>query len=1049
MSVSIHTSVQFAVFAVFSLVLSPTVRATEPPISFNRDIRPILSDRCFQCHGPDEKQRQAELRLDTPDGLTAQRESGVVIAPGKPGESQLWRRITAADPAERMPPVDSGKKLSQREIATLRSWLAQGAKWEKHWSFLPVERPPLPTIRNPQSAIRNALDSYILARLEEEDPSPSAETDRHTILRRVALDLTGLPPSPEELAAFIADESPDAYERAVDRLLASPRYGERMAAPWLDAARYADTHGYQSDGERVMWRWRDWVIESLNANIPFDQFTIEQLAGDLLPNPTLDQSIATGFNRNHRGNSEGGIIPEEYAVEYVVDRVETTSTVWLGLTLGCARCHDHKFDPFTQRDFYSLYAFFNSIPENGRALKYGNSPPLVQTPTRLQAQRLAELRQHAHAADRALRDLEPQMATAQADWERAQDAGRPLDWQPEADLVAHFALDSESNKETQGQALEVAGGACQFSEGVVGLSAEFDGQVAMSAGDRADFGFYDKISLAAWVWIPEGGGGTIVSRMADSPQGDGWQLAIVNGKLQFNLAKRWLDDALRVESAAAVPAGAWHHVAVAYDGSRWARGVRIYFDGQPQEVVVLLDELYQPFAAKQPLRIGGGGGPGQRFRGKIDEVRLYGYDLAVEAVRVLATPKTIAEIIATPAAKRTEFERQKLAAYFIEHQSPQPIRAANRAKITADRELRAYEEGLPSTMVMHELPQPRPAHVLIRGQYDKPGAEVSRDVPGELLAFPQDAPRNRLGLSQWLVDRQNPLTARVAVNRVWQLYFGTGLVKSAEDFGRQGEWPTHPELLDWLAAEFMETGWDVKRLHRMIVTSGTYRQSSAVTPEILARDPDNRLLARGPRLRLSAEMVRDQALAASGLLVEQLGGPSVKPLQPPGLWSELTGSDDYVPGSGPDLVRRSLYTYWKRTIPPPSMSAFDASTREFCSVRQGRTNTPLQALALMNEDLYVSAARALALRIMRAESDPEKRISLALQLVLSREPTPEELKVLAASFARNQQRFTAAPEAAAKLLAAESSSEFPQSDQAAMTLVCATILNLDEAVTRQ
>jgi hypothetical protein len=1029
--------------------MSFAARAAEPPVSFNRDIRPILSDRCFQCHGPDENQRQAELRLDVPDGLTAKRDSGVVIAPGKPDESQLWQRITAADPAERMPPAESGKKLSQQEIATLRSWLEQGAKWEKHWSFLPVQRPELPSIRNPQSASRNALDSYILVRLEEEGLSPSAEADRHTILRRATLDLTGLPPSPDEIAAFIADESPDAYERAIDRLLASPRYGERMAAPWLDAARYADTHGYQSDGERVMWRWRDWVIDSLNANMPFDQFTIEQLAGDLLPKATLDQQIATGFNRNHRGNSEGGIIPEEYAVEYVVDRVETTSTVWLGLTLGCARCHDHKFDPFSQKDFYSLYAFFNSIPENGRALKYGNSPPLVQTPTRLQAQRLAELKQHAHATDRALRDMAPQIAAAQADWERSLDAGRPLDWQPEADLVAHFSLDGESNRENSGQALEVTDGSCQFSEGVVGKSAEFDGQVAMSAGDRADFGFYDKLTLAAWVWIPEGGGGTIVSRMTDAPQGDGWQMAIVGGKLQFNLVKRWLDDALRVESAAAVPAGGWHHVAIAYDGSRWARGVRIYFDGQPQEVTVLLDELYQPFAAKQPLRIGGGGGPDQRFRGKIDDVRLYGYDLAADAVCVLATPKTIAEIVATPAAKRTELERQKLAAYFIEQQSSESLRAVNRAKTAADRELRAYEESLPSTMVMHELPEPRPAHVLIRGQYDKPGADVSRDVPGELLAFPQDAPRNRLGLAQWLVDRQNPLTARVAVNRIWQLYFGTGLVKSAEDFGRQGEWPTHPELLDWLASEFMETGWDVKRLHRVIVTSSTYRQSSAVTPALLARDPDNRLLARGPRLRLPAEMVRDQALAASGLLVEQLGGPSVKPLQPPGLWSELTGSDDYVPGSGSELVRRSLYTYWKRTIPPPSMSAFDASTREFCSVRQSRTNTPLQALALMNEELYVSAARALALRTMRGETEPARRITLAMQLILGRDPNAEELRLLSSALERHKQRFAAAGDDAARLLASDAAAEFAVAEQAAYTLVCATILNLDEAVTKQ
>jgi hypothetical protein len=1029
--------------AVIALVSSLALvsSAADPPLSFNRDIRPILSDRCFQCHGPDEKQRQGELRLDTPDGLTAKRDSGFVIVSGKPDESQLWRRIASTDPNERMPPPDSGKKLSEPEIATLRAWLLQGAKWEKHWSFLPVERPPLPPIRNPQSAIRSALDPFILARLEEENLAPSGEADQNTILRRVTLDLTGLPPTPEEIAAFIADQSPDAYERAVDRLLASPRYGERMAAPWLDAARYADTHGYQSDGERVMWRWRDWVIEALNHNMPFDQFTIEQLAGDLLPNPTLDQRIATGFNRNHRGNSEGGIIPEEYAVEYVVDRVETTSTVWLGLTLGCARCHDHKFDPFSQKDFYSLYAFFNSIPEYGRALKYGNSPPVVPSPTRTQAEKLAMLEQQAEKAHREWQRLGPEVAAAQAKWEQGVDATRSFDWQPTADLIAHYPLD-----------LLTAGtdGPCSFGEGIRGKAAEFDGQGSIALGDVADFGFYDKLTLSAWVWIPEGGGGgTIVSRMTDSPLGDGWQLAIVGGKLQFNLVKRWLDDGLRVESTSAVPARGWHHVAVAYDGSRWARGVRMYFDGEPQQLKVLLDELYQPFAAKQPLRIGGGGGPEMRFRGKIDEVRLYGYDLSPDLIGVLATSESIAEIAAMPANNRSNAQRLKLTEYFVSEHAPGAMRAAHKTSVAATRELRSFNESLPTTMVMQELPRPKPAHVLLRGQYDKPGTEVGRDVPGGLLAFPADAPRNRLGLAQWLVDRQHPLTARVAVNRVWQLYFGTGLVKSAEDFGKQGEWPTHPELLDWLAAEFMESGWDVKRLHRLIATSATYRQSSAVTPELLARDPDNRLLARGPRLRLSAEMVRDQALAASGLFVEQIGGPSVKPLQPAGLWSELTGTDDYVPGSGPDLVRRSLYTYWKRTIPPPSMSAFDASTREFCSVRQSRTNTPLQALALMNEELYVAAARALAQRVMEAETDYEKRIALAMQLVIGRDPSPEELKVLSASLQRNEARFTAAPEFSQKLLAGDANRKFTPAEQAAWTLVGATILNLDEAVTRQ
>jgi mono/diheme cytochrome c family protein len=1004
------------------LLLAANANSAEPGVEFNRDVRPILADHCFQCHGPDARQRQAELRLDTADATAANRDGGPVIVPGQPEKSELWRRITSTDADERMPPADKGRKLTDSEIAILRQWITDGAKFERHWSLLPIERPPVPAVKNARAA-NLPLDTFVLARLEKESLAPSPQADRTTLLRRVTLALTGLPPTLDEIETFLHDDSPDAYEQTVDRLLASPRYGERMAVPWLDAARYADTSGYQSDGERFMWRWRDWVIEALNANMPFDQFTIEQLAGDLLPQSTLDQRIATGFNRNHRGNAEGGIIPEEYAVEYVADRVETTSTVWLGLTLGCSRCHDHKYDPFSQRDFYNLFAFFNNVPEKGRAIKLGNSPPYIVAPTRQQHEELTRLERQA---DSALLEVVG-LGTALFEWE----AGRPRDlgnWYPPEKLVVHLPLDDDAKDSVSGQTGESSVGDCQFTAGSLRRAMQFDGQASLALPKAGDFGFLHKFTLAAWVHPDHRSGGTMISRMTDEPQGEGYQLALVGGKLQLNLVKRWLDDALRVETETELPRTGWHHVAATYDGSRVAEGVKLYVDGQPQKVTVLLDELNQSFATKEPLRIGGGGGPEMRFCGAIDEVRVYATALSSGDVQILATPQSLSQILAIEPQNRTSGQFSKLMAYFLERHAPAEIQQSYREKKAAEQALAEYREKLPTVMVMEEMPTPRETHVLIRGQYDKPGEPANPDVPAELPRLPAEAPRNRLGLARWIVAAENPLTSRVAVNRAWQLHFGTGLVKTSEDFGRQGEWPSHPGLLDYLAAEFQD-GWDMKRLHRTIVTSATYRQSSAnpksqiPNPKLI--DPDNRLLSRGPRLRLSAEMVRDQALFASGLLVEQLGGPSVRPLQPAGLWSELTGGDDYKPGSGSELVRRSLYTFWKRTIPPPTLSTFDSSSREACVVRESRTNTPLQALALFNEPTFVMAARSLAERVTREAGTPDERIERAMLLVLGRRPTDNELAVFRSALERYKGR----------------GNEYE--------LLCSTILNMDEAVTMQ
>ncbi len=1034
------------------------LRRSAEEIEFNRDIRPILSDACFHCHGPDSAKREAGLRLDTEAGAKGEIEGRRPIVPHSLDKSELYRRITSADPDERMPPESSGRKVTPEQVALLKRWIEQGAPWQPHWSLIPPKRPPFPQVRQPQW-ISNPIDAFVLSRLEHAGLPPSPPADRATLIRRVTLDLTGLPPTPSEVDAFLADERPDAYDRLVDQLLASSRYGERMAAAWLDAARYADTSGYQNDGERFMWRWRDWVIDAFNANMSFNQFTIEQLAGDQLPKPTLDQLIATGFNRNHRGNAEGGIIPEEYAVEYVVDRVETTGTVWLGLTVGCTRCHDHKYDPLTQREFYQLYAFFNSVPERGRAIKYGNSPPLAKTPTRDQQRELAEVDEQLSQAAANFDKLQPEIASSQAAWEKllqsaengaAQDSAT-IDWTIEHDLAVHLSLDqAEAKSATNGW--RFVDGEATYVPGKLGTAVQLDGRSFVDAGDVADYTFYDKFTLAAWIYLDDAGDGLIISHTPDMAKQEGYSLAVEGGRLQLNLVKRWLDDALRVQTAAAVlKSGAWHHVAATYDGSRVAKGVQLYVDGRPEKLDVQLDELNQSFQTKQPVRVGGGGGPEGRLHARIDDVRIYEAVLDTAEVSALSETAPVAEIARAAAGARTAGQSTKLRAYFLTQAAPQPIRDAYTLLVSLRREREELEESFPTTMIMQDTPEPRQAFILNRGEYDKPTDRVSRDVPGCLPPFAEKFPRNRLGFSQWLVQPEHPLTARVAVNRFWQLYFGAGLVKTTEDFGSQGEPPSHPELLDYLATTFAN-GWDIKGLQRLIVTSSTYRQSSRAAATLVQRDPENRLLARGPRLRLSAEAIRDQALSAAGLLVEQIGGPSVKPYQPAGLWKDLTGSE-YVPDHGQNLYRRSLYTFWKRTIAPPSMLTFDAAGRETCVVRQSRTNTPLQALTLMNDVTYVEAARQLAQRVMHHGCcSPDDRLIFAFRLVLARPPQTSELDILRRNFDHHLSRFRAEPAAAEELLTIGESprdSKLDAAELAAYTAVANLILNLDEAVTKQ
>lgn len=832
------------------------VAAAEPaPVDFNRTIRPILSSICFKCHGPDHEERKAGLRLDLRDSALQQLESGDrAIVPGKPDDSELVRRILSTDDNERMPPPSSQHQLTEKDKAALRQWVAEGAEYRQHWSFQKVRNPGLPVVQQ-TTWVRNGIDQFVLSRLEAAGLKPSPEADRTTLIRRVTLDLTGLPPTPQEVDEFLADSRPDAYERVVDRLMSTSQYAERLTVDWLDAARFADTNGYHIDNGRDMSRWREWVIAAFADNMPYDQFTVEQLAGDLLPNATLSQKIASGFNRNHMINFEGGAIPEEYHMAYIVDRVNTTGTVFMGLTVGCAQCHDHKYDALTQKEYYQLYAFFYNVPENGLDGRTGNAVPLVKAPTAEQQQRLDELQRQAEALEQRLAAPHPDVDAAQQQWEAKPDATPKL-------------------------------------------------------------------------------------------------------------------------------------------------------------------------------------------------------------------PENIQQIIALEPAARSKDQQAALRTYYRANVSPEG--KTWQGELTALRDQRmAIDKLVPSAMVMQEMTPARETRLLIRGQYDKKGDAVTAAVPASLPQLPKNAPANRLGLAQWLISPEHPLMSRVTVNRYWQLIFGAGIVRTSDDFGSQGDIPSHPELLDWLAAEFMQptdpqsaARWGVKALLRLMVTSATYRQQSSVTRDLLARDPENRLLARGTRHRLQVEFIRDQALFVSGLLDRRVGGASVSPYQPAGLWEELMARADgknwtaqeYLQSHGPDLYRRTMYTFWKRTCPPPSLTTFDAPDRETCTVRRARTNTPLQALVLLNDPTYVEASRKLAERIvLEGGTTVDTRINFAFRTVLSRQPKPQEISVLKNIYTQQLEKFRQNETAAIKLLKVGESPRNEQLDVvelATWSTISSILLNLDETVTK-
>ena len=1027
-------------------------------VDFDRDVRPILSENCFPCHGFDASKRMAGLRLDVRDMATHRLPSGqTAIVPFDPTKSELVDRINRAD-ARHMPPAYSGKKLRKEQIQTLVNWIAQGAPYSPHWSFVPPKRPPLPRVKTP-SWCRNPIDTFILARLEREGLRPSPEADRRTLIRRVTLDLTGLPPTPKEVAAFLADRRPDAYERLVDRLLASPHYGERMAVPWLDLARYADTNGYHIDNQRFMWRWRDWVIDAFNRNLPYDQFVIEQLAGDLLPNATLDQKIASGFNRNHPITFEGGAIPEEYAAAYVEDRVDVTATAFMGLTMKCAQCHDHKYDPISQREYYRFFAFFNNVPEQGLDGNSGNAAPFIKAPTPDQAKLMDAYNHNIAELDGKIASRAAEASSAVMAWASNGSAQLASLGGLEQGLAAHYPLAGEGptgipEAADRRQPAKVIG-TTKWGSSPYGPALELGGNSYVDAGPLSGFLRTDRFSYGAWIFPTSGDAMTVISHMDDSKDFRGWDIYLTGGKVMVHLIHKWDTDAIRVDARTNLELNKWSHVFVTYDGSGKAAGVHLYINGKPAAVDVFKDTLHGTLANDKPLIIGRRN-PSAPFKGMIRDVRLYRRELTPTEVADLATLDPLRLALDTDAAKRTPDQQRLIADFYLMHYDD------TYKKLSAEREaLRqkrdVLDAAIPTTMVMEEMAKPRDTFILVRGRYDQHGEKVTPGTPECLPPFPKNLPLNRLGLAKWLVSPEFPLTARVAVNRFWQEYFGTGLVKTSENFGSQGERPSHPELLDWLATEFIRTGWDVKRMQKLIVTSATYRQSSRTTPALLARDPENRLLARGPRFRLPAEFIRDQALYLAGLMVDKPGGPPVKPYQPAGLWEEISFKSGftaqfYEQDHGDALYRRALYTFWKRTCPPPALQTFDAPEREFCVVRRSVTNTPLQALVLMNDPTYVEAARKLAERVLHNAPLYERdRVAYAFQLATCRRPKPAEIDVLISALHRQQDRFHRNPAAAVSLLSVGESprdATIEPSTLAAWTIVMSMILNLDETISK-
>ncbi|MFM1769940.1 MAG: hypothetical protein RJA22_2469 [Verrucomicrobiota bacterium] len=1058
-----------ALAGILFLPLAQPVFAAAAPgdVQWHRDIRPLLSDNCFACHGADGNARKAGLRLDTKEGLfegTAKREPAVV--PGNLAKSTLWQRVISQDPDDIMPPPESHKTLKPEQKEIFRKWILAGAPWQGHWAFIKAERPAVPDASRlkglPSSfKIRNPIDVFVGAKLRANGLTPNGEADRRTLARRLALDLTGLPPTPAQVEAFVNDRSPDAYDKLVRQFLASPHWGEHRARYWLDAARYADTHGLHFDNYREMWPYRDWVIQAFNSNMRFNVFTLKQIAGDLLPDPTRDDLVATGFHRCNMTTNEGGTIDEENEANYANDRVSTTSWVWLGLTANCAACHDHKFDPISQKDFYSMEAFFRNTEQPPKDGNSKDSRPNILVPqSPAEAARWDALPAELTKAKQQIDERRAQAKPDFTNWLAKTSTGELAKDIPSRGLALHVPLHTKTSN-----AVPTAAGAvaslpiakdAEWSDGELGPALVLKKDATLNLGNQGDFEKTNAFSYGGYVRVSKSANAAILARMDVDQAFRGWDLYQNERKFGVHIAHNWPEDAIKVSTRNdVVKEKAWQHVFVTYDGSGKAKGVKIFVDGAEVPVRVDKDALKGSIRTQAPLLAGQRSKEHVLERGRVQDLRVYQRKLAEKEVASLASAVRIQSFLALPASQRTKEQEDSVFNYWISSRDPLYLeRTRQHAALKAEQD--GIRERNPVTHIQREKTNSMPmARILFRGQYDKPQDKVTAATFSALPPLAKDAPRNRLGLGQWLTQPDNPLTARVTVNRFWAELFGVGLVKTAEDFGLAGETPANQELLDWLAVEFEQSGWDIKHLFTLMVSSSTYRQSAEVTQAKLEKDPQNRLLSRGPRFRMDAEMVRDYALAASGLLAPKIGGASVKPYQPDGVWEPVampeSNTKKYKRDTGEALYRRSLYTFWKRAAPPATMDIFNAPSREVCTVRRERTNTPLQALATLNDPQFVEAARVLAERALARARKPEEALDIMGEQILLRPLSSRETDIVRRTWKEMQSFFEQEPAAARELLATGESKpagDLPAPQLAALTLVANQLMNLDESLNK-
>jgi hypothetical protein len=1035
-------------------------------LDYNQHIKPILSDKCFACHGPDKAKQKAGLRLDQSIAAYAplpESPTKVALTPKNLAKSEVFYRILSTDPEYQMPTPQSHLSLSPKEKAFLVKWIEEGAEYQPHWAFVKPVKKPVPTI-SASDKTENEIDQFVFSALAQQNLRPAKEASKELLLRRVSLDLTGLPPTLGEMDDFLGDSSKNAYEKQVDRLLKSRHYGEKMASEWLDLARFADSHGYTVDRLRDMSPYRDWVINAFNSNMPYNSFIHQQLAGDLMPNPTKDMLIATAFNRNHPQNMEGGIVEEEFQAEYVMDRTNTLGEAFMALSIGCARCHDHKYDPISQKNYYEMFSFFNNVAEAGQISWNDDLPtPTLMLPSKVTEEVITYLQTKIKDQEKVLEQATSSATLGFENWLSAE-SYKPLSTQsiPQKGLQAFYQLEKDLvNSVNPKQVAEmkhesgISGDKPMFEESRAGAVLHLDGDVYLDLKDAGVFRKSEPFNISMWVNIPKDFKEGVLFHKSDAERlynFKGFNLSVKNNKFEMTMAHTAPSNALTKVSEIEVPKGKWIHLSMGYDGSSKAKGFKLYLDANELAMETVMDQLYKDIifhSKKEPALQIGGWWRGVGFKGgKVDDIAIYKRELTPFEISVLANKTSWANVAKKTAGDLTEAEKKVLKDYYLAVEDTL-IEKEKQQLMSFRTKLSDSTEKVPEIMVMQEMAKPKKSTIFLRGQYNSPGTEVFPNTPTAVLEFKRDLPKNRWGLAQWLTHDEHPLTSRVAVNRMWQIFFGTGLVKTAEDFGNQGEMPTNPALLDWLAVNFRETGWDLKKLNKMIVMSATYRQDSYASAALRELDPENRLLARGPANRLSAEMIRDNALVASGLLNRKIGGRSIKPYQPDGLWE--INSATYKQDTTDEVYRRSLYVIVKRSVPNPTLTIFDASSRSSCLVRRQKTNTPTQALVTLNDPGFIEAAKVMG-EAMSQEKDTDKSIIDAYRKLTGIHPTQNQVSLLKRLRETELTKFRQSPEKATGWLKAgmyDINKTYDMQLVAANAVVASTILNSDATITKR